>query len=283
MRDSLALAAFLAQGGEFAFVLFTLAVGNGLMPQALVDDLILVVIASMIATPFVVMGFERLIVPRLRRPAPRPFDAIDEAGKPVIIAGFGRFGQIVGRVLRSRGIGFTAIDGSAAQVDFVRRFGNKIYYGDPARLDILRAAEIEHARAFVLAMDDVEGSVRCAETLQRHFPNVPVFARARNRQHAFRLMDLGVKLLARETYFSSLHVAEHLLVGLGFTPSEAERTIARFREHDERLLAAQHAVKDDEKKLMQTSQEAAAELKSLFEADAAEAAALETRQVQRAS
>ncbi len=262
----------LCQGGEFAFVLFGVASGIGLMDRETADLLVVAVTVSMVATPAALAVYDRVVAPLFAPSETRPFDDIDERGNPVIIAGFGRFGQIVGRVLRGRGIPFTAIEISAAQVDFVARFGNKVYYGDASRLDLLRAAEAEKAKAFVLAIDDPEASIRTAETVRRHFPELPIFARARNRQHAFRLMDLGVTLLVRETLYSSLYLTEHILQSLGFSKEDAAQTVARFREHDEATLQAQHAIYTDEKKLIQTAKEAAAELKTLFEADSEKAA-----------
>ena len=266
-EDARRTAVNLSQGGEFAFVLFSLAATLHLVDADLSNLLIVAVTVSMIATPFAFSIYDRLVAPLFAAEEMRPFDEIDEPGNPVIIAGFGRFGQIVGRILRSRGIPFTAIEASAAQVDFVARFGSKIYYGDASRLDLLRAAEADKARAFVLAIDNPEASVRTAEMVRRHFPDLPIFARARNRQHAFRLMDLKVTLLVRETLYSSLFLTEHLLEALGLAPEDAEKTVARFREHDQATLLAQHAIYTDEKQLIQTTVQAAQELRSLFEAD----------------
>jgi glutathione-regulated potassium-efflux system ancillary protein KefC/glutathione-regulated potassium-efflux system protein KefB len=256
-----------SQGGEFAFVLFGLAVAAGLMDRAMSDLLVVAVTISMVATPAAMAVYDKLIAPLFSGEAARPFDDIDEPGNPVIIAGFGRFGQVVGRVLRSRGIPFTAIEASVAQVDFVARFGSRVYYGDASRLDLLRAAEAEKARAFVLAIDDPEASVRTAEMVRRHFPNLPIFARARNRQHAFRLMDLRVNLLVRETFHSSLFLTEHLLEALGLSSEDAKSTVSRFRDYDERLLESQHAIYEDEAKLIQTARDAAEELRLIFEHD----------------
>lgn len=266
-EDARRTAVILSQGGEFAFVLFGLSVALHLIDGTFADLLVVSVTASMIATPFALSFYDRLVAPLFSAEEARPFDEIDEPGNPVIIAGFGRFGQIVGRVLRSRGIPFTAIEASAAQVDFVARFGSKIYYGDASRLDLLRAAEAEKARAFVLAIDDPEASIRTAEMVRRYFPDLPIFARARNRQHAFRLMDLKVTVLVRETLYSSLFLTEHVLEALGLSPADAKGTVARFRDHDEATLQAQHAIYTDEKQLIQTSREAAQELRALFEAD----------------
>jgi len=262
----------LSQGGEFAFVLFGLAGGLGLMDRGISDLLVVAVTVSMIATPAVLAIHDKVIAPLFAPRKPRAFDEINEPGNPVIIAGFGRFGQVVGRVLRSRGIPFTAIEASAAQVDFVARLGSRVYYGDASRLDLLRAAEADKARAFVLAIDDPEASVRTAETVRRHFPDLPIFARARNRRHAFRLIDLRVTLLVRETFHSSLFLTEHILRALGLGSEEAKGIIARFRDHDENLLQSQHAIYHDEAKLVQTVKDAAEELRSIFEADSKTAA-----------
>jgi len=266
-RTASALAAAIPQGGEFGFVLFTAAVLRGVLADDTADLLIAVVTVSMAITPLLVLFNERVLWPRFERPAERPYDTVQDEHAPVIVAGFGRFGQIIGRMLRLAHIPFTALEANPSQVDFVRRYGNRIHYGDPSRLELLRAAGTDRARAFVLAIDDVEASVRVAETVRRHFPNVPLYARARNRQHAHRLMDLGARVIVRETFDSSLNLAEQLLAGLGWEPEDARVAAERFREHDERLLARQYAVRHDEQALIQSSHEAAAELEGLFEAD----------------
>ena len=185
----------------------------------------------------------------------------------MIIAGFGRVGQIVARVLRARQIRFTALEASAAQVDFVRRFGNRLHYGDASRLEMLRAAGADQAHVLVVAIDDVEASVRAAELARRHFPNLRVLARARNRQHAFRLMDAGVTEIWRETFGTSLEIAEATLVALGTRRDVAATQVRQFRAHDEETLRRQAAIKDDEEKLIATTQASARQLESLFEAD----------------
>jgi glutathione-regulated potassium-efflux system ancillary protein KefC/glutathione-regulated potassium-efflux system protein KefB len=200
----------------------------------------------------------------------RPFDTPDELYPKVIIAGFGRFGQIVGRILRAKQIAFTALEANQTQVDFLRRFGNQVFYGDASRLELLRAAHAENARVFVLAVDDVEASVRTAELVRKHFPQLKIFARARNRQHAFRLLDLEVRYVIRETLVSSLEMSEKILETLGLSKSTAVETVRRFRAHDEQTMAKQQAVKDDESKFLQTTRESAEQLLHLFETDAAE-------------
>ena len=173
------------------------------------------------------------------------------------------------RILRLRRIPFTALDSNQTHVDFVRRFGNKIYYGDASRLDLLRAAGAETANIFVLAIDDVDASIRTAQLVRAQFPKLKIFARARNRQHAFALMDLGVKHIIRETYLSSIGLAGSVLEALGETTASARDVMRKFRQHDETTLAAQYAVKDDESKFLATSVEAAQQLEKLFDADEA--------------
>src|SRR5579863_8159439 len=189
----------LPAGGEFAFVLFTLAARQRIISAATADLLILAVTLSMMLGPLLLIAQEKISERWLKGPA-APFDAIEEHENAVIIAGFGRFGQIVARVLRLRKVRFTALDNSQTHVDFVRRFGNRVYYGDASRLDLLRAAGAAEARVLVLALDDVEASVRTAVLAREQFPHLKVYARARNRQHAFALMDAGVTVIVRETY-----------------------------------------------------------------------------------
>jgi glutathione-regulated potassium-efflux system ancillary protein KefC/glutathione-regulated potassium-efflux system protein KefB len=258
----------LSQGGEFAFVLLAAAVTFGVFERDIAQLLVMVVTVSMLLAPGVFALHERLLKRWLERTRAPEFDAIDEPGNPVIIAGYGRYGQIVSRVLRMCGMPFTALDASYQQVDFVRRFGNKVYYGDASRLELLNAAKTGEAKLFVLAIDDVEASVKTAAVVRRHFPNLPILARARNRVHYFRLRDLGVKAIYRETFPSSLEAAHQALLRLGFGIAAAERAITLFRQHDQAQLEAQYAVQHDEAQLIQTTQQAAQQLRDLFEADA---------------
>ncbi len=267
------LAVVLAGGGEFAFVLLALVAGDGLVGPGAVDVAIIVVTLSMALSPLLIAGTASL-ARRLRPPAePSKFDQVQSEEPRVLIAGFGRFGQIVARVLRARHIRFTALEISQAQVDFVRRFGNKLYYGDASRLELLRAAGAGQAEVLVLAIDDVEASLRTAEMVRRHFPALRILARARNRQHAFRLIQAGVDEIWRETYGSSLEVAEATLVALGTPRAQAHTEVRRFRDHDEQALQEQAAMMDDEEKLIATAKASAAQLEQLFEADAADDAA----------
>ena len=275
LRSRLYLAVSIAQGGEFAFVIFGIAVAAGVMPTALSQLLILVVTLSMVATAFLFMLLERL--PESKDAAPKAHDlpAIDE--NRVVIAGFGRFGQIVGRLLQAKKIGFTALELSSEQVDFVRKYGNQIYYGDASRLEFLKAARVEDAAFFTLAIDDVETSVRTAKTVLSQFPHVRILARARNRDHVHRLMDIGVSDIYRETFPSSLEAAEDLLNLLGMPSQEAARARKIFREHDEKRLLSQHGTHLDQDVTVESSRAWQRELEEIFEQDAADEAAEETR------
>jgi glutathione-regulated potassium-efflux system ancillary protein KefC len=223
---------------------------------------------SMLLAPLTFLALERLQKRWAERTAEPEFDTIDGPGNPVIIAGYGRYGQVVSRVLRMAGIPFTAIEKDYQQVDFVRRFGNKVYYGDATRLELLESARARDAKLFVLAIDDVEASIRTAALVRKHFPDLPILARARNRVHLFRLRDLDIHAVERETFLSSLETARQALMHTGLDAAHAERAVALFREHDVKLLEQQYAVRQDEQQFIQTSAQAAAQLQELFEADA---------------
>ena len=261
------VAVALAQGGEFAFVLFAAATGLGIFDIHTSQLLIMAVTISMLLAPLIMIAHERMSTRWLERKSTPEYDVIDGPGNPVIIAGFGRVGQVVSRVLRMCGIPFTALEVNYQQVDFVRRFGNKIYFGDATRLDLLLAAKTADAKLFVLAIDDVAASLKTAALVRQHFPDLPIVARARNRTHYFQLRDLGVKMIYRETFLSSIAVAQQVLVKMGFAAPAAARAVALFRKHDEELIEVQHAVHSDEAQLIQNSQQATEQLKSLFEAD----------------
>lgn len=267
LLSSMSLGVSLAQGGEFAFVLFTTAAASGSIDTGMMERLVLIVTVSMALTPLAFMALERWLEPRFKQHDNRAFDVIEENENPVIIAGFGRFGQIVARVLRMHRIGFTALESDARQVDFVRRFGNKVYYGNPAHIELLRSAGVGKAKIFVLAIDDVRDSVRTAEAVRRHYPKVKILARARDRNHAYQLMDIGVHVINREMYLSSLDLARQALEGLGFPPERAQESVDKFRRYDDELMQRQQAIYQDEVKLMESSLAAMKELEDLFESD----------------
>jgi monovalent cation:proton antiporter-2 (CPA2) family protein len=259
----------IAQGSEFAFVLFGAALAAGALEKPAVESATLVIAVSMLISPLLFAASERWLIPRLMKRAPRPASRLDEARPaPVVICGFGRFGQIVGRVLLTRGIKFNALDSEPGNVETVRRFGLVAFFGDPTRLELLRAVGADQAKAIVVALPDAEAVLKVAALAREHFPQAKIYARARNRRVAHSLMDVGVHDFVRETFLSSLRLGELVLIGLDFDEDEARRTVEAFRERDEQMLIAQHDFYDDETKVVQTAAQVAAELKSLFEADA---------------
>ena len=267
--DALRLAVLLACGGEFAFVVLKLADEQGLISARQHNLLVLAITLSMALTPLLVAALAKLLGARKVRKPAREFDTIVAHAPRVILAGYGRMGQIVARILRAEGIPFVALDHSVEQMDLVRRFGgwNDIFYGDPARPELLRAAQADKAEVFVLASDDPESSLHVARVVRRMYPHLKIVARARNRQHVWRLMDLGVDEPIRETLHSSLKMSKQALIELGMTPERAADRVERFRRQDAELIKAQHLVYDDEAKLVQTTREALADLDRLYEAD----------------
>jgi glutathione-regulated potassium-efflux system protein KefB len=260
----------IAQGSEFAFVLFGAAVAAGALEKAAVERATLVIALSMLISPILFAASERWLIPRLMRKAPRPASRLEEARPaPVVICGFGRFGQIVGRVLLMRGIKFNALDSEPGNVETVRRFGYLAFFGDPTRLELLRAVGAEQAKVIVVALPDAEAVVKVSQLAREHFPQAKIYARARNRRVAHSLMDVGVHDFVRETFLSSLRLGELVLLGLDFNEDDARRTVEAFRERDEQMLIDQHEFYDDETKVIQTAAQVSAELNSLFEADAA--------------
>jgi glutathione-regulated potassium-efflux system ancillary protein KefC/glutathione-regulated potassium-efflux system protein KefB len=265
-KGATSLAAVLSQGGEFAFVLFAIVARHQILATDVVEQLILAVAVSMLLTPLVYL-LNQHFVSRMEVIEEPEYDQMEDQQHAVIIAGFGRFGQIVGRLLTIVGRQFTALEIDMTQVDVVRRYGNIVHYGDASKLDLLRAAGAEHARLFVLAIDDIEASVKTARTVTRHFPNLTIVARARNRRHEYHLMDLGIKHIFRETFLSSLAMSEQALLDLGFGAEEVDRLMTTFRDKDEQLIREQHAVQHDEEQLIQTARDTARELELLLRSD----------------
>ncbi|MEJ2514821.1 MAG: monovalent cation:proton antiporter-2 (CPA2) family protein [Gammaproteobacteria bacterium] len=261
------LAVVLSQGGEFAFVLLAAAMEGQLIQRELFETLVLVVTLSMAATPFLVLLDERLASKERSSEPERAFDTPDSGDHRVIVAGLGRFGQIVARVLNMRGIAFTALESDASHVDFLRRFGNVVYYGDARRLELLRAARAGEANIFVVAVEDSATSIQIVETVKGHFPHLKIFARAVDRAHARALKDRKVDYVIRANFASSLEMAENVLTALGDPEDKARRSIQRFRQFDEELLEKERALQQDEGKLIQTVREAERELAFLFASD----------------
>jgi monovalent cation:proton antiporter-2 (CPA2) family protein len=269
MVDALRLGAVASQGGEFAFVLLGVATAVGVVPANTAAMLVLVVSLSMLLTPMLCKLVDALAqgAEKTDRDKPdRDFDTPDEHHS-VVIAGFGRFGQIVGRVLQARGIAFTALDASIDHIDFVRRFGSAVHYGDASRLDLLRAAGLEQADVLVIAISDPEASLKIVDLIHEHFPHVEVLARAVDRRHAYKLLAKGVKRVVRETYHSSARMAEYTLQATGLADSEASRLVQQFKKLDERRLRSDFHDHDDEKRMLHLAQTSRQELEEMFARD----------------
>lgn len=267
LRSCLLLGSVLWLGGEFAFVVFNDALRFGLLSAANHDRLVAIVGLSMALTPLLLLGMQRLLgQPSRLDTQEKEYDTIDAQTPQVLVAGMGRFGQIVARLLTAQRIPFVALEHNAETVEDLRRFGNKLYYGDPTRPELLRAAGADRIKVFVMAMDDPDTNIKAVRLIRRLYPQAKVLARARNRQHAWKLMDLGAEPF-REVLGSSLELSERMLVELGAAQASAQHAVSRFRHHDEDLLRRQYLVYDDEAAVIQTSREARADLMQLFEAD----------------
>lgn len=263
----------LAQGGEFCFVLLSFAQKGNVLPLEITKPLTAVVAISMALTPLLLLVHEKLLLPRLQnRSNPREMDEISEHDNPVIIAGFGRFGHIVGRLLRAHGIGTTVLDLDSDQVDLLRRIGFKLFYGDASRLDLLHSAGADKAKLFVLAIDDEAKSLEIIDAVKHHFPNLTVLARASGRLHAYEMIARGVKHIHRETLGSSLDLSVQALKLLGFSAHEAMRATHTFRQLDEKHLEKMSAIWHQHKAgaaYVNAAREQIEEMERLFAADAA--------------
>ncbi|TVZ40475.1 CPA2 family monovalent cation:H+ antiporter-2 [Alteromonadaceae bacterium 2753L.S.0a.02] len=267
LSDAITLGLMLSQGGEFAFVVLTKMVNFGVAESWIRDHVVIVVGISMALTSPLVMIFNWMSAKKATNT--REYDTIESEEPEVIIAGLGRFGQISARILTANAMHFSALDKDASHVDFVRRFGNKIYFGDATRLDLLHAAGLEHARILVVAVDDMEQSMEIVEKVKEVRPDIKIVARARNRAHAYQLIDKKVDFVVRETFESGLLAAQHTLELLGFTEGQALSKVELFRQQDERLLETAAEYKDDMEKLQAIAQQGRKELEELFKRDTA--------------
>ncbi len=249
--------------------MLNLAFANNLLEPATRNLLIVAVTLSMALTPLLVIAGGRWLAEHKRKPQ-REFDQIPDAHPRVIIAGYGRVGQIVARNLRAPKIPFTALEPSVEQVELVRRLNNNIYFGDASRPELLRAAGVDKAEVFVLTTDDPETNLRTARIVKRIYPHLKIVVRARNRQHVFRLMDMDMHTIVRDTFHSSLVMATRTLEFLGISPAVARDRVDKFSKHDEALLQSQYLVYDDDAALLQSSKDALADLDRLFAADIAQ-------------
>jgi monovalent cation:proton antiporter-2 (CPA2) family protein len=258
----------LAQGGEFAFVLFSFASGHGVLGAELTGLLIAVVALSMALTPLLLLVNEKLVQPYAgtRETADREPDAVEE-DNPVLIAGFGRFGQIVGRLLVANGVGTTVLDHDSDQVDLLRKMGLKVFYGDASRHDLLAAAGAGQARLLVLALDGPEKNLELVATAKKHFPQLKILARAHGRGDAYELLDAGVDHIYRETLDTSLRAGIDALRLLGFRAYQAQRAAQTFRRHDEEAVWEMAALRKDKKSYINAARQRIRDLEQLLLAD----------------
>ena len=263
------LALAIAQGGEFAFVLFTAGHAAGVLEKPVADLLSVAVTLSMAATPLLLL-LDEMLMPKAV--VMRAFDALPENDGHVVIAGFGRVGQIVARILAAKRIPFTALDADPEQVDAVRKFGARTFYGDASRPEILDAAQTANARAFVLAIDDVAASLRTAQMVCQRYPHVPIYARSRHRRHTHQLMDLGIKVIRRETFLSSLDLTREVLRGLGISERDVRFAVETFMVMDRKRLYEDYKHYTDVEKMQARARSHTQELEELFAQDAAEQA-----------
>jgi monovalent cation:proton antiporter-2 (CPA2) family protein len=250
----------LSQVGEFAFVLF--AAAGPLLPPATLALLNAAVALSMLTTPLLFILYERIAGRRL---APGKSDVADK-GNPVIVAGFGRFGQVVSRVLNGLRISATLIDHDPNQVELVRRYGNPAYYGDASRLDVLERAGLARARLLIVALDDEEAALRMVRQVRRRYPKLAIIARAHSRTDGYEFMDLGVPAV-RETFGSALEAAELALRTLGYAPEGARRVVSQFRRHDEELMAQMAPHRGEVKQLIALNLQGRSDLERLLTAE----------------
>ena len=245
--DGMLFALALAQGGEFAFVLFSFATQNAVLPADVANPLVAAVALSMAAAPLLLTIEEKLIRPLFQKCEPeRVADEIDEHDNPVILAGFGRFGHIVGRLLRANGFATTVLDHDADQVETLGKYGMKSFYGDASRLDLLQAAGAARAKLFILAIDDEAKALQIIQTIHQEFPRLKILARATSRQHAYEILRLGVNQVYRETLGSALDLSVDALHELGMDKRRAHRVAEIFRKHDEASVREMAKLPDDD-------------------------------------
>jgi glutathione-regulated potassium-efflux system ancillary protein KefC len=252
----------LAQGGEMGFVIFQAAAGAGVIDAPTSSLLTAAVTLSMLVAPLLLIGADRMAARYAAAPTRRLDEIAEHQDAPVIIAGFGRYGQIIGRMLSANGLQATVLDYDVEQIETVRRFGWKAFYGDATRLDLLRVAGAGRARVFVLAIDDVEQSVEVAKLVREHFPSLSIVARARNVGHYYRLAALGVTLIERETLDSALMSARSVLEQMGWERHAARTQALRFRRHSIELMERMAPHSGDEKRLIALSKEGRRQLEA---------------------
>ena len=257
----------LCQGGEFGFVLFGFASAVGAMEPDIADQLILSIAISMALTPILMLIYQRFIEPRYYVKSEIDMEPIEETDNPVIIVGFGRFGQVVGRLLLANRITPTLIDHNPEQLERVRRFGYKSYYGDALRLDVLKAAGIEQCKVVILAIDDPVVVNEAVKLIRSTFPRVKIVARAYDRGHAMELIDVNIDGFTRETFYSALEMGKETLTLLGFDEKLASTQADTMRRMDLDTLFEQVKVRHDENAIISIARNARENLEQTLSAD----------------
>jgi glutathione-regulated potassium-efflux system ancillary protein KefC len=272
-RSHQALFAFiLSQGGEFAFVVFGAAQTAKVFDAHIASILVLVVALSMVVTPLLLLFHDRVLAPRWREAGAkkqRPADIIETQEDHVIVAGFGRFGQIVGRLLRANQVKLTVLDHDPEQIELLRNFGIKVFYGDATRIDLLNAAGAGKARALVIAIDGVAESLALVDAVRREFPQLPIMARARNVSHLYDLMDRGVTIIERETFEGALQLGQSVLRHLGFGAWHARQAAQKFKRHNIQSLLDVYPFYKDKEQFISMARQSREELNAMFARDLA--------------
>ncbi|MFL9924155.1 glutathione-regulated potassium-efflux system protein KefC [Herbaspirillum lusitanum] len=266
-RQQLFFAFLLSQGGEFAFIVFGAAVSAKVLTPEVSSVLVVVVALSMLVTPLLLLLHDRLLMRWMNPGNQRPDDHMEPQDNPVIIAGFGRFGQIVGRLLHANGIGMTVLDHDPDQIDLLRKFGFKVFYGDATRIDLLRTAGADKARLLLIAIDDADASLRMAEDVKQAFPHLKIAARARNVTHYYDLLDRGVTVLERETFESALQMGQQVLKEMDFGAYQARQAAMKFRAHNIKTLYELYPHYKDQQQMVSMAVQAREELQAMFAHD----------------
>ncbi len=241
----------LAQGGEFAFVVFQAASGEKVFSPETASLLIGAVAVSMLLSPLILVAIDKLLLPRFADCGVPQLEELKELQTaPIVIAGFGRYGQIIGRLLVAQGYTCTVLDHDAEMIEAARNFGYRVYYGDASRLDMLRTSGAATAKVLVIAVDDKEQSLKIVDLAREHFPNLQIVARARDVTHWHELRDKGVLLVQRELFESSLLSGANALELLGHPPEQVTSAVLRFREHNLSLFEQMHPHFTDRAKII---------------------------------
>ncbi|KTD04282.1 monovalent cation:proton antiporter-2 (CPA2) family protein [Fluoribacter gormanii] len=265
--QSLGFAFALSQGSEFAFVLFEYAGVTKVINQEIAAFFTLVVALSMLATPFLMLFYHRFVIPKFMSFLPeREYDSFNEKNG-IILAGYGRFGQIIGRLLNGEHIKITVLEKNPEQIELLRKFGYIGYFGDASRLDMLKSAGAEHAKLLIVAVGNVEANLKIVKLAKQHFPHLKIYARARNRRHAYELYRAGVDYFIRELFDSSLSMTKEVMKFLGYTHEEILRKATAFKKHDEATLIQSFDFFEKESDLINFSRQAKGELERILQSN----------------